>query len=33
VLLTAAGHHQAAQLTGEGITQGERRLTSHSAVA
>jgi DNA-binding MarR family transcriptional regulator len=33
VFLTAAGHHQAAQLTGEGSTKGKRRLTSHSAVA
>jgi DNA-binding MarR family transcriptional regulator len=33
VFLTAAGQHQAAQLTGACMTKGERRLTSHSTVA
>jgi DNA-binding MarR family transcriptional regulator len=33
VVLTAAGHHQAAQLAGESLSTGERRLTSPPPVA
>jgi DNA-binding MarR family transcriptional regulator len=32
VFLTAAGHHQVAQLTGACLTKGESRLTSHISV-